>query len=77
MKSYYTGGTAKTRVAEGIDFYTKCIGTFSSVVEEYSGSLRSALTYAGHIKLENFISGVKFFHATSNYLTESNHREGQ
>ena len=76
MNSYYKAGT-KVRVAEGVSYYTKCTGSFSDVLGEYTGSLRSSLTYAGTDKLSDFSKNVKFFRASSTYLTESNHREGQ
>jgi len=75
MKSYY--GDKKTRVAEGVDFYTECIGPVEALIDEYSGSLKSALTYAGSQNLEEFRNNVEFFQSTSSYIPESNHRSNQ
>jgi len=75
MKSYY--GDKKTRVAEGVDFYTECIGPLEAVLDEYNGSLRSSLTYAGASNLEEYKDNVEVFESTSSYMTESNHRSHQ
>jgi IMP dehydrogenase len=75
MKSYY--GDKKTRVAEGVDFYTECIGPLEAVLDEYNGSLRSSLTYAGASNLEKYKDNVEVFESTSSYMTESNHRSHQ
>jgi len=75
MKSYY--GDKKTRVAEGVDFYTECIGPVEALIDEYSGSLRSSLTYSGSNNLEEFKNNIEFFESTSSYMTESNSRNSQ
>jgi len=75
MKSYY--GDKKTRVAEGVDFYTKCTGPVESLIDEYSGSLRSSLTYCGTNNLEEFKNNIEFFESTSSYMPESNSRNTQ
>jgi IMP dehydrogenase len=75
MKSYY--GDKKTRVAEGVDFYTECIGPVEALIDEYSGSLRSSLTYCGTNNLEEFKNNIEFFESTSSYMPESNSRNTQ
>lgn len=75
MKSYY--GDKKNRVAEGVDFYTKCNGPVESVIDEYSGSLRSSLTYCGSNDLVEYKNKVEFFESTSSYMPESNFRNNQ
>jgi len=70
MKSYY--GDKKTRVAEGVDFYTECMGPVEALIDEYSGSLRSSLTYCGTNNLEEFKNNIEFFESTSSYMPESN-----
>lgn len=75
MKSYY--GDKKTRVAEGVDFYTECIGPLEAVLDEYNGSLRSSLTYAGAKNLQEYKENVEVFESTTSYMTESNHRSHQ
>lgn len=75
MKSYY--GDKKTRVAEGVDFYTECIGPLEAVLDEYNGSLRSSLTYAGSHNLNEYRNNVEIFESTTSYMTESNHRSHQ
>ena len=75
MKAYY--GDKKTRVAEGVDFYTKCTGPVEAVIDEYSGSLKSSLTYAGSNNLSKFRENVEFFESTSSYMPESNSRQNQ
>jgi len=72
MKSYY--GEKKRRTAEGVDFYTKCSGTVEEVLDEYNGSLRSSLTYAGASNISEFVENVEFIETTANYINESNHR---
>lgn len=72
MKSYY--GDKKNRVAEGVDFYTECIGPIEAVIDEYSGSLRSSLTYCGAENLKTFKNNIEFFESTSSYMPESNYR---
>jgi len=72
MKSYY--GDKKNRVAEGVDFYTECIGPVEVVIDEYSGSLRSSLTYCGAENLKTFKNNIEFFESTSSYMPESNYR---
>jgi len=75
MKSYY--GDKKIRVAEGVDFYTECIGPVEAVIDEYSGSLKSSLTYSGAKDIKEFKNNVEFFESSSNYMVESNHRSNQ
>jgi|LakMenEpi02Apr12_1017379.scaffolds.fasta_scaffold00698_1 IMP dehydrogenase/GMP reductase len=75
MNSYY--GTKKSATAEGVDFYTKCLGSTNDIINEYSGSLRSAMTYAGSDDLEKFRQNVEFFESTPNYMSESNARINQ
>jgi len=75
MNSYY--GTKKAATAEGVDFYTKCLGSTIDIINEYSGSLRSALTYAGSDDLEKFRQNAEFFESTPNYMSESNARINQ
>ena len=72
MKSYY--GDKKNRVAEGVDFYTECIGPVEAVIDEYTGSLRSSLTYCGAENLKTFKNNIEFFESTSSYMPESNYR---
>jgi IMP dehydrogenase len=73
MKSYY--GDKKLRVPEGVDFYTKCTGPVEALIDEYSGSLQSSLTYCGSNNLSEFRKNVEFFESTSSYMPESNSRE--
>jgi len=75
MNSYY--GTKKSATAEGVDFYTKCLGSTNDILNEYSGSLRSAMTYAGSDDLEKFRQNAEFFESTPNYMSESNARINQ
>jgi IMP dehydrogenase len=72
MKSYY--GSSKSRTAEGVDFYVKTIGRTSDIIEEYGGSLRSSMTYAGAENMADFRDKVVFFRSTVSYMGESNHR---
>ena len=76
MQSYY-GDAKKNVVAEGVDCYTKCIGTTASIVNEYSGSLRSALTYNGSKTIAEFQNNVDMFQSTTSYMVESNTRTHQ
>ena len=75
MKSYY--GDKKNRVAEGVDFYTECTGPVESIIDEYSGSLRSSLTYCGSNNIKEFKNNIEFFESTSSYMPESNSRNNQ
>lgn len=74
MDDFY-GSKKKNIVAEGEDFYTECKGSTHDVLQEYGGSLRSALTYGGAKTLEVFRKNARFFRSTSSYMLESGVRK--
>lgn len=74
MDSYY-GDKKKHITPEGEDFYIECKETTKHVLDEYGGSLRTSLTYAGAKNLEEFKKNAKFFRASTNYMLESNTRK--
>jgi IMP dehydrogenase len=74
MEEYY--GDAKKRTAEGDDFFVECSnGHVIDLINEYTGSLQSSMTYAGACNLIEFKNNVNFFTSTSNYLLESDVRK--
>ena len=71
MQNYYK----KSRVAEGEDFYLKCTMSCNDVIDEYCGSLKSALTYNGSSNINEFMYNVIMFEASNNYMNESGTRK--
>ena len=54
------------RTAEGIAFYTKCEGTLSGWVDNVESYLKSAMSYCGHRKLEDFRKNTDYILITDN-----------
>jgi len=73
MQDYY--GDTKNRVAEGEDFYVKVTISCKDVLNEYCGSLRSALTYNGSQNIKEFMYHIDMFESTSSYMIESGTRK--
>lgn len=71
----YYGGVKKGTVPEGIDFTVKISKSATTVIDEFSGSLRSSMTYLGASNMEEYHQNAEFFESTMNYLPESKPRK--
>lgn len=47
FQTEFYGGMKKGTVAEGVAFAAPCTGSAQDIIDNYCGSLRSALTYGG------------------------------
>ena len=73
MNEYF--GDAKKRQAEGVAFDVEITQSANDIFDLYEGGLRSALTYHGTEKLNQFRENVELFESTSNFMIESNYRK--
>ena len=71
----YYGFVKKGTVPEGICFYSLCSGTTQMLIDELTGGLRSALTYAGSLNIKDFQKNAVFVEVTNTYMSESNPRK--
>ena len=71
----FKGGLKPGTVAEGEAFWAPVTGTVEDLLNELTGALRSAFTYAGAKHLGEFQDKVEFRKVCSAYLTESNIRK--
>jgi IMP dehydrogenase len=67
----YYGGLKKGTVEEGVEFMAKCTGSAQTVIDEFLGGLRSALTYGGAKSIKELQRKAEFVRVTPNFLTES------
>jgi IMP dehydrogenase len=74
QKDYY-GEVKKGTVPEGIDFSVKINKSAHDIINEFSGSLRSSMTYLGAYTIKEYHNNAEFFESTSNYLPESKPRK--
>jgi IMP dehydrogenase len=71
-------GKMKTgTVAEGVAFYAKVTGSAQDVIDDLSGSLRSALTYGGSRNIKELQRKAEFRRVTATYMPESKPRPNQ
>ena len=70
----YYGGLKKGTVPEGVAFYAKCTGSAQDVIDNFCGSLRSALTYGGAKDIKELQRKAEFVKVTSNFGKESHPR---
>jgi IMP dehydrogenase len=73
QKDFY-GGLKKGTVPEGISFYAPCTGSAQNVIDNFCGSLRSALTYGGSKDIKELQRKAEFVKATHNFMKESHPR---
>lgn len=71
----YFGGVKKGTVPEGVDFTVKITKSARTIIDEFSGALRSSMTYLGASNIEDYHMNAEFFESTSNYLPESKPRK--
>lgn len=71
----YFGGVKKGTVPEGIDFTVKISKSANTIIDEFSGALRSSMTYLGASTMEEYHHNAEFFESTMNYLPESKPRK--
>lgn len=71
------GGMKKGVVEEGISFDTPCSGPAITLIEKFTGSLRSSLTYGGAKDIKEFQRKVEFLRVSSDASRESHPRPYQ
>jgi IMP dehydrogenase len=71
----YFGGVKNGTVPEGIDFTVKINKSAKDVIEEFSGALRSSMTYLGANNFNDYHKNAEFFESSMNYLPESKPRK--
>jgi IMP dehydrogenase len=71
----YFGGVKNGTVPEGIDFTVKINRSAKDVIDEFSGALRSSMTYLGANNFNEYHRNAEFFESTMNYLPESKPRK--
>jgi IMP dehydrogenase len=71
----YFGGVKNGTVPEGIDFTVKINRSAKDVIEEFSGALRSSMTYLGANNFNDYHKNAEFFESSMNYLPESKPRK--
>jgi IMP dehydrogenase len=67
----HRGGLKPLTCAEGVSTKLPARGPVSTVIEEFSGGLRSGMTYANASNLKELRSNAKFVRITPSGLTES------
>lgn len=70
----YYGGLKKGTVPEGVAFHAKCTGSAQDVIDNFCGSLRSALTYGGAKDIKELQRKAEFVRVTPNFGKESHPR---
>lgn len=64
----FYGGIKKGTVAEGVAFAAPCTGSAQDVIDNYCGSLRSALTYGGSKDIKELQRKAEFVRSTSSFM---------
>jgi len=75
FQTEFKGGLKRGTVAEGESFWADVNKSAQEVIDELTGGLRSAFTYAGARTLDEFQRKVQFVEVTNTYLAESNTRK--
>jgi len=70
----FKGGLKEGTVAEGEAFWAEITGSAQSVIDELTGGLRSAFTYAGARHIDEFQRKVQWVEVSNSYQSESNIR---
>lgn len=73
----FYGGLKKGTVPEGVSFHAKCTGSAQDVIDNFCGSLRSALTYGGAKDIKELQRKAEFVRVTPNFGKESHPRPEQ
>jgi len=71
----YFGCVKNGTVAEGINFNVKITKHAQEIIDDFSGSLRSSMTYLGADNIDSYHKNAEFFESTVNYLPESKPRK--
>ena len=71
----YFGAVKQGTVPEGIDMTVKITKSAKELIDDFSGSLRSSLTYLGANNINEYHKNADFFESTMNYLPESKPRK--
>lgn len=75
FQNEYFGQVKKGTVPEGIDFTVKITKSAKDVIEDFSGALRSSMTYLGASNMKEYHMNAEFFESTMNFLPESKPRK--
>jgi IMP dehydrogenase len=75
FQNEYFGKVKEGTVPEGIDFTVKITKSAKEIIDEFSGALRSSMTYLGADNMESYHMNAEFFESTMNYLPESKPRK--
>lgn len=67
----FYGGLKKGTTEEGVEFWASCTGSAQSIIDAYSGALRSALTYGGAKNIKELQRKAEFVRVTESYVKES------
>jgi len=70
----FYGGLKKGTVPEGVAFEARCTGSAQEVIDNFTGALRSALTYGGAKNIKELQRKAEFVKVTRNFITESHPR---
>lgn len=70
----FYGGMKKGTVAEGVAFSVPCTGSAQDVIDNFCGSLRSALTYGGSKDIKELQRKAEFVRTSANFMKESHPR---
>jgi IMP dehydrogenase len=70
----FYGGLKKGTVAEGVSFSAPCTGSAQDVIDNFTGALRSALTYGGAKNIKELQRKAEFVKVTRNFIAESHPR---
>jgi IMP dehydrogenase len=73
----YYGGMKEKTVAEGIAFTSQGSGHASSLIDDFLGGYRSALTYGGARDIKELQRKAEFVQVTQSYISESFPRKNQ
>jgi len=76
FQSDFYGGLKEKTVAEGVDYWDMVSGSAQELIDQFLGSLRSALTYGGARNIKELQRKAEFMEVTSAYVKESYPRPG-
>ena len=76
FQSDFYGGLKEKTVAEGVDYWDVVSGSSQALIDQFLGSLRSALTYGGARNIKELQRKAEFVEVTSAYVKESYPRPG-
>lgn len=74
FQEQYYGGLKKGTVPEGIGFSAPCTASAQDVIDNFVGSLRSALTYGGSKDIKELQRKAEFVKVSHSFMKESHPR---